>query len=103
MHKLNALSLRVLFYTWIYRIVTSLCLDQLRKKNSRGRDATIVSPDGEEEEVLDCMSDHHPGSIPERSLAGPELRKIIRSRVFFHRAKPIRTTDSSSNRFLLNI
>src|SRR5450755_4918575 len=26
------------FYTWIYRIVTNLCLDHLRKKNSRGRD-----------------------------------------------------------------
>src|SRR6202142_1009725 len=28
------------FYTWIYRIVTNLCLDHLRKKNSRGRDFT---------------------------------------------------------------
>ncbi len=26
------------FYTWIYRIVTNLCLDHLRKKRSRGRD-----------------------------------------------------------------
>src|SRR3989475_10464389 len=40
------------FYTWIYRIVTNLCLDHLRKKNSRGRDVTTtVSPDGEEEEA----------------------------------------------------
>ena len=28
------------FYTWIYRIVTNLCLDHLRKKRSRGRDLT---------------------------------------------------------------
>ena len=40
------------FYTWIYRIVTNLCLDHLRKKNSRGRDLSkTVSPDGEEEEL----------------------------------------------------
>ena len=28
------------FYTWIYRIVTNLCLDHLRKKTARGRDVT---------------------------------------------------------------
>src|ERR1700756_2357726 len=42
------------FYTWIYRIVTNLCLDHLRKKHSRGRDlTTAISPDGEEEAALD--------------------------------------------------
>ena len=66
------------FYTWIYRIVTNLCLDHLRKKNARGRDVTtIVSPDGEEEEVLNRMSDHRPGASPERSLVGHELRRCI--------------------------
>jgi len=64
------------FYTWIYRIVTNLCLDHLRKKNSRGLDVTTtVSPDGEEEEVLNRMPDHRPGASPERSLVGCELRR----------------------------
>jgi len=66
------------FYTWIYRIVTNLCLDHLRKKNSRGRDVTtMVSPDGDEEEVLNRMPDHNPGASPERSLVGRELRRCI--------------------------
>jgi len=66
------------FYTWIYRIVTNLCLDYLRKKNSRGRDVTTtVSPDGEEEEVLNRMPDHRPSASPERSLVGRELRRCI--------------------------
>jgi RNA polymerase sigma-70 factor, ECF subfamily len=66
------------FYTWIYRIVTNLCLDHLRKTNSRGREVTtIVSRDGEEEEVLNRMSDHRPGASPERSLVGRELRGCI--------------------------
>jgi RNA polymerase sigma-70 factor, ECF subfamily len=66
------------FYTWIYRIVTNLCLDHLRKKNSRGRDVTTtVSPDGEEEEVLNRIPDHGPGTSPERSLVGRELRRCI--------------------------
>ena len=66
------------FYTWIYRIVTNLCLDHLRKKHSRGRDlTTAVSPDGEEEAVLDRMPDLRPAFSPERSLQGRELRESI--------------------------
>src|SRR5215470_6562838 len=67
------------FYTWIYRIVTNLCLDHLRKKHSRGRDlVTTITPDGEEEDVLDRMPDQSPSASPERNLAGRELRSSIR-------------------------
>jgi RNA polymerase sigma-70 factor (ECF subfamily) len=66
------------FYTWIYRIVTNLCLDHLRKKRSRGRDlVAAMSPDGEQEDVLDRMPDRSPGASPERSFAGRELRQCI--------------------------
>jgi len=66
------------FYTWIYRIVTNLCLDHLRKKSSRNRDlTTTISPQGEEEEVLDRMPDHRPSASPERSFVGRELRETI--------------------------
>jgi RNA polymerase sigma-70 factor, ECF subfamily len=30
------------FYTWIYRIVTNLCLDHLRKRNVRKEDAPVA-------------------------------------------------------------
>jgi RNA polymerase sigma-70 factor, ECF subfamily len=66
------------FYTWIYRIVTNLCLDHLRKKRSRGRDLiATASPEGEPEDVLDRMPDRRPGASPERSFAGRELRQCI--------------------------
>ena len=66
------------FYTWIYRIVTNLCLDYLRKKKARGQlVTTIVSPDGEETELLNSVPDRRPGGSPERSLAGCELRNRI--------------------------
>jgi len=66
------------FYTWIYRIVTNLCLDHLRKKNSRGRDlTTTVSPEGEEEKVLDRMPDQRASASPERSAVTRELRERI--------------------------
>ena len=72
------------FYTWIYRIVTNLCLDHLRKKNSRGRDlTTTVSPEGEEETVLDHMPDHRASASPERSAVSRELRRRIKD--CFHR------------------
>ena len=31
------------FYTWIYRIVTNLCLDHLRKRNVRKEDAPVAT------------------------------------------------------------
>lgn len=66
------------FYTWIYRIVTNLCLDHLRKKRSRGRDLTTApSLDGVQEDVLDRMPDRRPGASPEHSFAGRELRQCI--------------------------
>src|SRR5260221_12925402 len=66
------------FYTWIYRIVTNLCLDHLRKKTSRGRDLnTTMSPDGEPENMLDRMPDHSPSASPERNFAGRELQPCI--------------------------
>jgi RNA polymerase sigma-70 factor, ECF subfamily len=68
------------FYTWIYRIVTNLCLDHLRRKHSRGRDmTTTVFSDGTEESVLDHMPDQRADASPERSLVGRELRARILS------------------------
>ncbi len=66
------------FYTWIYRIVTNLCLDHLRKRSSRYRDlTTTISSDGEEEQVLDRIPDQRAGTSPERNMASRELRGCI--------------------------
>jgi RNA polymerase sigma-70 factor (ECF subfamily) len=66
------------FYTWIYRIVTNLCLDHLRKRSSRYRDlTTTISSDGEEEQVLDRIPDQRAGASPERNMASRELRGCI--------------------------
>jgi RNA polymerase sigma-70 factor, ECF subfamily len=66
------------FYTWMYRIVTNLCLDYLRKRSTRNHNLTVtISPEGEEARVIDRLPDHRPGASPERSLAGRELRHRI--------------------------
>lgn len=66
------------FYTWIYRIVTNLCLDHLRKKRLRSQNVTVViSEDGREEEVVTLVPDNTPGGSPERSLRARELGRCI--------------------------
>ena len=60
------------FYTWLYRIVTNLCLDQLRRRKSRREDAaTAVDQSGDEMDLMANITD-------DRSMANParELERV---------------------------
>ena len=62
------------FYTWIYRIVTNLCLDHLRRKQVRKEDAPVATDSsGESYDVLDRVPDGRSGANPERDLMRREL------------------------------
>jgi RNA polymerase sigma-70 factor, ECF subfamily len=62
------------FYTWIYRIVTNLCLDHLRKRTVRKEDAPVATDSsGESYDVLDRVPDARSGANPERDLMRREL------------------------------
>jgi RNA polymerase sigma-70 factor (ECF subfamily) len=62
------------FYTWIYRIVTNLCLDHLRNRRTRKENGPVaVNARGEEYDVLATVEDPHPGSNPERVVLHQEL------------------------------
>jgi RNA polymerase sigma-70 factor (ECF subfamily) len=66
------------FYTWIYRIATNLCLDHLRRKRNRRLElTTAISPDGEEQMVLDTIPDQSIAASPERNLDSRILREHI--------------------------
>jgi len=66
------------FYTWIYRIVTNLCLDHLRKRNVRKEDAPVaVDNSGEEYSVIEQFADARAGANPERDLMRRELGSKI--------------------------
>src|SRR6516162_4303944 len=66
------------FYTWIYRIVTNLCLDHLRKRQVRKEDAPVATDaSGEEYSVLDHVPDGRPGANPERDLMRRQLGERI--------------------------
>jgi len=62
------------FYTWIYRIVTNICLDNIRKKQVRKEDAQVAKDvDGEVFDVLAQVADGRSGANPERDLMRREL------------------------------
>lgn len=66
------------FYTWIYRIVTNLCLDHLRRRQVRKEDSPVVTgSDGEEFSLMDQVRDSRPGADPERDLMRRELGSRI--------------------------
>src|SRR5450631_158486 len=66
------------FYTWIYRIVTNLCLDHLRKRTVRKEDAPVGrDADGGEYDLLDQVPDARAGANPERDL----MRRQLGSRI----------------------
>lgn len=57
------------FYTWIYRIVTNLCLDQLRRRKTRREDSSILLDNsGEEIDRLASVSDDRAYANPGREL-----------------------------------
>jgi RNA polymerase sigma-70 factor (ECF subfamily) len=63
------------FYTWLYRIVTNLCLDQLRRRKSRREDpATVLDASGDEMDLMANITD-------DRSMANParELERKVMS------------------------
>jgi RNA polymerase sigma-70 factor (ECF subfamily) len=66
------------FYTWVYRIVSNLCMDYLRRKQVRKEDSTVrVSSEGEEFDLLDQVPDERAGASPERDLMGREVGERI--------------------------
>ncbi len=57
------------FYTWLYRIVTNLCLDQLRRRKSRREDpSTALDASGDEMDLLANISDDRAMANPAREL-----------------------------------
>ena len=66
------------FYTWIYRIVTNLCLDQLRRKKTRKEDhAVVMDHSGDEIDRLASVSDERSFSNPAKELD----RKLLGERI----------------------
>jgi RNA polymerase sigma-70 factor, ECF subfamily len=67
------------FYTWLYRIVTNVALDHLRRRTSRKEDQAPVPEDSEgtTRDFFDRQPEVRAASNPERNLLGQELGEHI--------------------------
>lgn len=66
------------FHTWLYRIVTNLCLDQLRKRKVRKEESSVVvTPEGPLDR-MDAVQEERVDGNPQRSLFSGELRTRIK-------------------------
>jgi RNA polymerase sigma-70 factor (ECF subfamily) len=67
------------FYTWLYRIVTNVALDHLRRRTSRREDQAPVPEDAEggTRDFFDRQPEVRPAANPERNLLGQELGERI--------------------------
>src|SRR6516225_2127821 len=66
------------FYTWLYRIVTNVCLDHLRRRQARPEDqAPDMQMNRQEEgtrDFFEVQREQRPTLDPERRLLGKEIR-----------------------------
>jgi RNA polymerase sigma-70 factor, ECF subfamily len=72
------------FYTWMYRVVTNVCLDHLRRRSSRPEDqapeyAMNLNGDAPATDFFDRQQDQDAGSDPERRMMGQEISRRISS------------------------
>ena len=67
------------FYTWLYRIVTNVSLDHLRRRTSHREEQAPVSEDAEgtTRDFFDRQPELRAGANPEKKLLGQELGKHI--------------------------
>jgi RNA polymerase sigma-70 factor (ECF subfamily) len=70
------------FYTWLYRIVTNVCLDQLRRRQARPEDQAPEAGSAHDEGITDFFErqkEQRPTLDPERRLLGQEIQTRIAS------------------------
>lgn len=65
------------FRTWLYRIVTNLCLDHLRKRKVRKEEPSAVATSDGELDRMAVVAEENPHRDPQRNLLSQELRGRI--------------------------
>jgi RNA polymerase sigma-70 factor (ECF subfamily) len=65
------------FHTWLYRIVTNICLDQLRKRKVRKEESAVVETSDGPIDRMESFEEEAAHANPERSLWNRELKQRI--------------------------
>jgi RNA polymerase sigma-70 factor (ECF subfamily) len=66
------------FHTWLYRIVTNLCLDALRKRRVRREENTVVETSEGFLDRMDTVEEGRADGNPQRQLMSSQLGKKIK-------------------------
>jgi len=76
--KLGSFRFECSFYTWVYRIVSNLCVDHLRRRQVRKEDPGVrMGADGQEVDLLAQVPDERAGASPDQELMRREMGKRI--------------------------
>jgi len=77
-HKnLHAFRFDCSFHTWLYRIVTNLCLDHLRKRKVRREEPATIETEEGTRDRLETVAESRAEGDPQRRLLSMELRQRI--------------------------
>src|SRR6185436_13404185 len=66
------------FHTWLYRIVTNLCLDQMRKRKVRKEEPTVMSTPEGPVDRMDTVAEGRVDGDPQRHLFSGQLRRRVK-------------------------
>lgn len=71
--SLNSFRFDCSFHTWLYRIVTNICLDHLRKRKVRREESSIVDTTEGPVDRMERVEEDAAHADPERSLLNVQL------------------------------
>src|SRR5246127_1279750 len=63
------------FHTWLYRIVTNICLDQLRKRKVRREESAVVETSEGPIDRMDAFEEDGAHADPERAMWNRQLHQ----------------------------
>ena len=66
------------FHTWLYRIVTNLCLDHLRKRKVRKEEPTVMDTSEGPVDRMEIVPEERAEGNPQRKLMSQQLSSRIR-------------------------
>jgi RNA polymerase sigma-70 factor (ECF subfamily) len=75
--NLHAFRFDCSFHTWLYRIVTNICLDLLRKRKVRKEEPSVVETSEGPIDRLDTYEERAAAADPERATWNRELKQRI--------------------------